>query len=129
MLVAGVYGKNPLLLASSMSSQAKNDFGKRACLAASSALGPTALNDMPGGSMKPFCAPPMETSTPHSSCRYSVEASDEMVSTKNSAGCLAASIACRISSIGERQPVEVSLCSTQTALILCPASLRRCASM
>ena len=76
-----------------------------------------------------ICAPPIDTSTPHSSWRYSVEASDEMVSTMNSAGCLAASIAWRISSIGERQPVDVSLWSTHTALILCPASLRRCASI
>ena len=40
-----------------------------------------------------------------------------MVSTMNSAGWPARSIALRISAIGERQPVAVSLCSTHTALI------------
>ncbi len=34
-----------------------------------SALSLMALNDMPGGSIRPFCAPPTETSTPHSSWR------------------------------------------------------------
>ena len=53
----------------SMSSQAKNDFGSFAVLVAASALSLTALNDMPGGSIRPFCAPPTETSTPHSSWR------------------------------------------------------------
>src|SRR5215468_249889 len=48
-----------------------------------------------------------------------------MVSTKNSAGWPAASIALRISAIGERHPVEVSLCRTQTALISLFLSLRR----
>ena len=48
-----------------------------------------------------------------------------MVSTRNSAGWPAASIALRISAIGDRQPVEVSLCSTQTALISFLVSLRR----
>ena len=52
-----------------------------------------------------------------------------MVSTKNSAGWPAASIALRISAIGDRQPVEVSLCSTQTALISFFLSLRRCSSI
>ena len=52
-----------------------------------------------------------------------------MVSTRNSAGWPAASIALRISAIGERQPVEVSLCSTQTALISLFLSLRSCSSI
>ena len=52
-----------------------------------------------------------------------------MVSTRNSAGWPAASIALRMSAIGERQPVEVSLCSTQTALISLFVSLRRWASI
>ena len=53
----------------SMSSQAKNDFGIFDVLFAASALSLIALNDMPGGSIRPFCAPPTETSTPHSSWR------------------------------------------------------------
>src|SRR5438128_1051985 len=100
-----------------ISSQPQNDFGSLEFFDAASALSLTALNDMPGGSIRPFCAPPTVTSTPQSSCRYSVEASDEMVSTSSSAGWAAASIALRISWIGDRQPVEVSLCRTQTALI------------
>ncbi len=51
-----------------------------------------------------------------------------MVSTRNSAGWPAASIALRISATGERQPVDVSLCSTQTALISLFLSARRCSS-
>ena len=53
----------------SMSSQAQNDFGSLAVLLAASALSLMALNDMPGGSIRPFCAPPTVTSTPHSSWR------------------------------------------------------------
>ncbi len=53
----------------SMSSQEKKDLGSFAVVEARSALSLTALNDMPGGSIRPFCAPPMVTSTPHSSCR------------------------------------------------------------
>src|SRR5712671_6120225 len=45
-----------------------------------------------------------------------------MVSTRNSAGWPARLIAWRISAIGDRQPVAVSLCSTQTALISCALS-------
>ncbi len=53
----------------SMSSQAKNDFGIAEVWLAFSALSLIALNDMPGGIIRPFCAPPIETSTPHSSWR------------------------------------------------------------
>ena len=52
-----------------------------------------------------------------------------MVSTMSSAGWPAASIALRMGAIGDRQPVAVSLCSTQTALISCALSLRRCSSI
>ena len=52
-----------------------------------------------------------------------------MVSTINSAGWPAASMALRISAMGDEQPVEVSLCTTQTALISLLVSLRRCASI
>jgi hypothetical protein len=51
-----------------------------------------------------------------------------MVSTISSAEWPAASIALRIGSIGDRQPVAVSLCSTQTALISRALSLRRYSS-
>jgi hypothetical protein len=48
-----------------------------------------------------------------------------MVSTMSSAGWPAASIALRMGAIGDRQPVEVSLCSTHTALISRALSWRR----
>ena len=51
-----------------------------------------------------------------------MEASEEMVSTISSAGCLAASMARRTSSMREVAPVEVSLCTTHTALMVCPLS-------
>src|SRR5262249_13151555 len=70
MLVAGVYGEKFILFAAIMSSHEKNDFGSVAFLLAASALLLTALNDMPGGSISPFCAPPIVTSTPHSSWRW-----------------------------------------------------------
>ena len=41
-----------------------------------------AVNDIPGGSIRPFCEPPITRSTPHSSMRKSYEASDEIVSTR-----------------------------------------------
>ena len=52
-----------------------------------------------------------------------------MVSTSNSAGWPAASIALRISAIGDMHPVEVSFCRTQTALISFLVSLRRYCSI
>ena len=75
------------------------------------------------------CEPPTVTSTPHSSCLYSIEPSDEIVSTSSRAGCLAASIALRTSLICDTQPVEVSLWTTQTALIACALSSRSRASI
>jgi hypothetical protein len=117
MLVAGVYGKKPLSLCGIISFHDQNDRGSFASLAAPIALSLTALNDRPGGSIKPFCEPATVTSTPHSSCRKSIEPSEEIVSTINSAGCRARSIAWRAASTGETQPVEVSLCTMQTALI------------
>ena len=76
----------------------------------------TALNDRPGGSISPFWLPATTTSTPHASMRMSIEASDEIVSTISSASVPAASIAPRTSSMRLAQPVEVSFCTTQTAL-------------
>ncbi len=52
-----------------ISSQLQKLRGSRAVLAASMALGDTALKLMPGGNMSPFCEPETVTSTPHSSCR------------------------------------------------------------
>ncbi len=88
-----------------------------------------ALNDSAGGSIRPFCEPAIVTSMPHASCCRSSTPSDEIVSTMSSAGCFCASIALRISSIHERQPVEVSLCTTHTALIWCALSCLRRASI
>ena len=84
--------------------------------ATSIARGEAHTNPRPGGSMRPFCEPPITRSTPHSSMRKSYEASDEIVSTMNSAGCLARSIASRMSGMRLVTPVEVSLCTTMTAL-------------
>ncbi len=53
----------------SMSSQDQNDFVSFEVLLAAIALSLMALNDMPGGIIRPFCAPPTVTSTPHSSWR------------------------------------------------------------
>ena len=58
-----------------------------------------------------------------------MEASEEMVSTISSAGCLAASMALRTSSMREVAPVEVSLCTTHTALMAWPLSSFSRASM
>ncbi len=51
-----------------------------------------------------------------------MEPSEEIASTISNAGCAAASIAARISGILLVVPVEVSLCTTVTALTACPAS-------
>src|SRR3954451_3721394 len=80
------------------------------------------LNERPGGSIRPFCEPATVTSTPHSSCRYSIEASDETVSTMRSAGWPAASMARRMSGMRLVTPGEGSLWATQTALIVRPPS-------
>src|SRR5689334_3842969 len=105
-----------------MSDQSQKLRGSFALLPAASALADTALKERPGGSISPFCEPPTVTSTPHSSWRYSIEASDEIVSTISRAGCLAASMALRTAAMLETQPVEVSLWTTQTALIACALS-------
>jgi len=52
-----------------------------------------------------------------------------MVSTISMAGCRAASIARRTASIGDVTPVEVSLCTTHTALMAWPLSALRRASI
>ena len=65
------------------------------------------------------------TSTPQASWRYSMLASEEMVSTSSSAGWPAASIAARTSSMRLVQPVEVSLWTTQTARMRCARSAVR----
>src|SRR6202163_267051 len=87
--------------------------------ATASAFSDTALKPRPGGSISAFCEPPTDTSMPQASCSYSCEPRPEMVSTINSAGCLVRSIALRTSSGWVTQPVDVSLCTTMTALIRC----------
>src|SRR6202045_723682 len=88
-------------------------------LAAASAFSDTALKPRPGGSISPFCEPATDTSMPQASCSYSCEPRPEMVSTINSAGCFVRSMALRTSSGYVTQPVDVSLCTTITALIRC----------
>jgi hypothetical protein len=94
-------------------------------LIAAIALSLTALKEMPGGSISPFCEPETTTSTPHSSKRKSIEARPEIVSTIMSAGCPTVSMAARTSATGETEPVLVSLCTMQTALIVRSVSARR----
>ena len=86
MFVDGVYGKKPALLSRSIGSQSQYARGSFALFDAASALSLTALKLMPGGSINPFCEQPTVTSTPHASWRYSIDPSDEMVSTSSSAG-------------------------------------------
>src|SRR6476620_12704293 len=88
-------------------------------LATASAFSEMALKPRPGGSIKPFWEPATDTSTPQASCSYSSEPRPEMVSTINRAGCLTRSMTLRTSSGCVTQPVEVSLCTIMTALILC----------
>src|SRR5947199_8040548 len=106
-----------------MGAQSQYDFGNRADLDALSAVSLMALNPRPGGNKSPFCEQPMVTSTPHSSWRKSIDPSDEIVSTSSKAGWPVRSIALRTSRTRVVTPVEVSLCTTHTALILCSRSL------
>ena len=87
------------------------------CFDAASALALIALKLRPGGSIRPFCDPASVTSRPHSSCRRSIDPSDDTASTSSSAGCRARSIARRISGSRLVTPVEVSLWTTSSALI------------
>ena len=66
---------------------------------------------------------------PQASCSYSSDARPEMVSTINSAGWLVRLRALRTSSGWVTQLVEVSLCTTSTALILCARSAASLASI
>ena len=91
--------------------------GMLACWLAASAFSLTALKPRPGGIMRPFCELAMLTSTPHSSCLNSTLPRAEMVSTSSRAGWPAASMARRTAAMSEVTPVEVSLWTTQTALI------------
>src|SRR5207245_5384299 len=87
--------------------------------ATATAFSDTALKPRPGGSISPFCDPATDTSMPQASCSYSSEPRPEMVSTISSAGCLTRSRILRTSSGWVTQPVDVSLCTTMTDLILC----------
>ena len=88
-----------------------------------------ALKDRPGGIIRPFCEPEIVTSTPQASCWKSEQAREEMASTISSAGWAARFIASRTGSTWVMQLVDVSLWTTQTALILCDLSAARRSSM
>src|ERR1700688_1175502 len=107
------------LLKAITSCQSQYDRIDGLAFATASAFSDTALKPRPGGSINPFCEPPTDTSMPQASCSYSSAASPEMVSTISSAGCFVRSMALRTSSGGVKQPVDVSLCTTTPALILC----------
>ncbi|MNC90423.1 hypothetical protein D3C83_65210 [compost metagenome] len=85
-MVFGVYGKNPLSLAVIMSSKEKNTRCSFALLRASSAFWLTQTMPRPVGTMKPFCEPLTHASTPHSSMRKSMLATELTPSTNSSAG-------------------------------------------
>ena len=77
--------------------------------------------------MSPFCDPQTVTSISHSSWRRSTEPSDEMASTINNAGCPLRFIARLRSAMRLTTPVDVSLCTTTTALnSRAVSSFRRC---
>jgi hypothetical protein len=76
----------------------------------------------PGGVISPFCDPAMATSTPQASMSKSMQPSEATVSTISSAGCLAAVMALRIAGMSLTTPDAVSICTTSTALIVCPLS-------
>src|SRR3981189_1270765 len=98
-------------------------------LAAANAFSDTALKLRPGGSISAFCEPPTDTSMPQAWCTYSCEPRPEIVSTISSAGCFVRSMAVRTSSGWVTQPVDVSLCTTITALIRCWRSAASLASI
>ena len=71
----------------------------------------------------------MATSTFQASMRKSIEAREEIVSTRKRAGWFVRFIAFPISSKREVTPVDVSLCTTATALMTCPRSAARRSEM
>ena len=107
----------------------RRDEARRERRERASARGESALKLMPGGSIRPFCEPLTVTSTPHSSWRKSALARPEMLSTIKRAGWPAASMAWRTAAMSEVTPVEVSLCTTHTALIFFSVSWRSRASI
>src|ERR1700694_2190652 len=111
------------------SCQSQYDRIDELAFATASAFSDTALKLRPGGSISPFCEPATDTSMPQASCSYSSEPSPEMVSTIKSAGCLTRSRILRTSSGWVTQPVDVSLCTIMTDLILCCLSAVSLASI
>ena len=87
----------------------RDDLGILAVFDAASAFALSALKLRPGGSISPFCEPASVTSIPHSSWRRSIDPRPETESTKNRAGCLARSRACRMAGRRLVTPVDVSL--------------------
>src|SRR3990172_4248282 len=92
-----------------MSSNEKKQRSILEDLCASSALLLTARMPRPVGSMKPFCEPDTQQSTPHSSMRKSMQPTELTPSTKRSAGCLASFSALRTPATSLVTPVAVSL--------------------
>src|ERR1700731_1791643 len=125
----GVYGKKPFRLNCRISAQSQYDRGNLAVSLAIIAFSEIALNERPGGSIKPFCDDAIMTSTSHSSWRYSIAPREETASTINRAGCPRRFIIRRISDILLVVPVEVSLCTTIMALYRCPLSSDNLASI
>ena len=118
------------MFAFSISSQFQYDFGSFAFAFAASAFSETALKPSPGGTISPFCEPHTVTSISHSSCRKSIEASDEIASTISSAGWPLRFIARRRSAMRLTTPVDVSLCTTTTAFnSRAVSSFKRCSSV
>src|SRR6266702_4918211 len=97
--------------------------------ATANAFSDTALKPRPGGNISPFCDPATDTSMPQASCSNSSEPRPEIVSTINNAGWSRRSRILRTSSGWVTQPVDVSLCTIMTDLILCWRSAASLASI
>jgi len=94
--------------------------------AAARAFSEMALKPEPGGSMNPFCEQLTVTSTSTRRAGNRPSPARRMVSTSSNAGWPTLSVAARISPIRLVTPVEVSLCTTMTALM---AWVESCASL
>src|SRR5262249_13641350 len=81
-----------------------------------------AANPRPGGAISPFCEPAMATSRPQPSMSNSMQPSEATVSTISRAGWRAALTALAIAATSLTTPEAVSICTSSSALIACPAS-------
>src|SRR3989442_7034389 len=100
-----------------ISSQPQYDRGRRAPLLAASAFSLTQLNDRPGGNIKPFCEPATVTSTPHSSWRYLIEASEENLWTILKAGGPAPAVAFPVPALRLASPLREPLWTHPQCLV------------